>query len=414
MAMTPEKKIRRRQASWNRGATWARAMVGGLVFLLALSMAGFTLETYFANQETPAAYEWAMWVREIHLYIIQSLVLIWFFALGAMVGSFINVVVWRMPRGVSVIAKGSACPFCTTPIRLLDNVPILGWLKLEGRCRACRLPISRRYPLVELLFGSVFVLLFWVEMIGGGCHLGQEEKAVGGTQILFLLHQPFQERSGLLLFYGVLISVLLAWTLMAYDRSRIPVKTILFALVVGGLAPWLWPFLMPVPWNHGFEVGMPSPGWMRPLDSGLIGVSLGLIVGGLLNGCWSTFGNHERTRQNDGPHLSLGLLTIGLFLGWQAVVITTTWLAVLLLLATISGFQSRWKWPVLAWLSIAWLIQWSGWIWWHRALVQPEQPWKELAIYIGLLCAVCFTIWLVAQRDRRTPIGGPLLQESVE
>jgi leader peptidase (prepilin peptidase)/N-methyltransferase len=69
---------------------------------------------------------------------------------GLVFGSFLNVVVHRLPRGESLAAPASHCPRCQTPIKPYDNVPVLGWLLLRGRCRACSAPISARYPLVEL------------------------------------------------------------------------------------------------------------------------------------------------------------------------------------------------------------------------------------------------------------------------
>jgi leader peptidase (prepilin peptidase) / N-methyltransferase len=68
---------------------------------------------------------------------------------GLLVGSFLNVVAWRLPRGESLVAPGSHCPGCDAPVRPYDNVPVVSWLLLRGRCRDCRAPISARYPLVE-------------------------------------------------------------------------------------------------------------------------------------------------------------------------------------------------------------------------------------------------------------------------
>jgi len=68
---------------------------------------------------------------------------------GAIIGSFLNVVAYRLPRGESLSTPGSHCPSCEAPIKPYDNVPVLGWLWLRGRCRSCRAPISPRYPLVE-------------------------------------------------------------------------------------------------------------------------------------------------------------------------------------------------------------------------------------------------------------------------
>ncbi|NRA04254.1 MAG: prepilin peptidase [Myxococcales bacterium] len=81
------------------------------------------------------------------------------FALGAIVGSFLNVVVWRLPRNESVVRPGSHCPSCGNPIPLRWNIPLLSWLLLRGRCRNCEAAISVRYPLVELATALLFVAL---------------------------------------------------------------------------------------------------------------------------------------------------------------------------------------------------------------------------------------------------------------
>jgi leader peptidase (prepilin peptidase)/N-methyltransferase len=76
--------------------------------------------------------------------------------LGALIGSFLNVVIWRLPRGESLTRPGSHCPRCERSIAPYDNVPVLSWLVLRGRCRYCGAPISVRYPAVELLTAGVF------------------------------------------------------------------------------------------------------------------------------------------------------------------------------------------------------------------------------------------------------------------
>ena len=88
------------------------------------------------------------------------------FWLGACVASFLNVVAWRMPRGESIVSPPSHCPKCNSPIRWWQNVPILSWLALRGRCANCREPISPRYIVVELLGGVLFLAAFlhWADM----------------------------------------------------------------------------------------------------------------------------------------------------------------------------------------------------------------------------------------------------------
>ncbi len=87
----------------------------------------------------------------------------WFVAylglLGAVVGSFLHVVSWRLPRRQSIVRPPSACPSCAHRLTAADLVPILSWLLLRGRCRYCRAAISVRYPLVELLTGACFALV---------------------------------------------------------------------------------------------------------------------------------------------------------------------------------------------------------------------------------------------------------------
>ncbi len=95
----------------------------------------------------------------------------WFLFLGGAVGSFLNVVVYRLPAGMSISWPGSHCPRCNHAIRAYDNVPVLAWLWLRGRCRDCRQPISFRYPLVEAVTAGLFLLLLVVEVFHGGQNL---------------------------------------------------------------------------------------------------------------------------------------------------------------------------------------------------------------------------------------------------
>ena len=82
--------------------------------------------------------------------------------LGLAVGSFLNVVIHRVPRGGSVLSPPSRCPGCGNQLRWFDNIPVVSWLALRGRCRKCRAPISIRYPIVELLTMAVFLVHLWV------------------------------------------------------------------------------------------------------------------------------------------------------------------------------------------------------------------------------------------------------------
>ena len=90
---------------------------------------------------------------------------------GLCLGSFLNVVAYRLPAGVSLVAPGSACPGCGVAIRPYDNVPVLSWLMLRGHCRSCQSAISPRYPLTEALTGALFVAVVLARSAGRGVWL---------------------------------------------------------------------------------------------------------------------------------------------------------------------------------------------------------------------------------------------------
>lgn len=95
-----------------------------------------------------------------------GLVAAWVAVLGATVGSFLNVVIARVPAGLSVARPRSRCPRCETPIAWYDNVPVISWVLLRAKCRACGLPISARYPAVELLGAAAALAAWWRQGFG--------------------------------------------------------------------------------------------------------------------------------------------------------------------------------------------------------------------------------------------------------
>src|SRR3954449_4031276 len=98
---------------------------------------------------------------------------------GLLVGSFLNVVAWRLPRGESLVSPGSHCPNCGAPVKPYDNIPVLSWLLLRGRCRNCEEPISWRYPLVEAATGILCALVVVAK--------GADQDAILGLVLVLLL-----------------------------------------------------------------------------------------------------------------------------------------------------------------------------------------------------------------------------------
>ena len=95
---------------------------------------------------------------------LRAIVGVFAFGLGASIASFLNVVAWRVPRGESIVRPPSHCPKCNAPIRWWQNIPILSYLALRGKCANCREPISPRYPIVETIGGILFFAVAWTFM----------------------------------------------------------------------------------------------------------------------------------------------------------------------------------------------------------------------------------------------------------
>ena len=142
------------------------------------------------------------------VWLIQLFVVL----LGLVVGSFTNVLIARIPAGESIAWPGSRCPKCHHPVGWRDNVPVLSWLLLRGRCRWCRLPISVRYPVVELLSALLYLAAY---------------RKFGLSWLLFVRDLPF-------------LTGLLAITFIDLDHRIIPNRLSLGLLVLGlGTAHWV-------------------------------------------------------------------------------------------------------------------------------------------------------------------------------
>lgn len=260
-------------------------------------------------------------IRERSITAVTGL---WFFVFGATIGSFLNVVASRMPLGMTIVSKPSRCPYCETPIKFKHNVPIFGWLALRGRCSACRLPISIRYPLVEVMVGLLFFLLFWREVVSAGANLPVElQNARRG--IMWNVLSPNWHLISLYFFHAFLIGVLSTIALIKFDRLRIPAKLVWFTVILAIALRAIWPNLNVSPWwsPSAAPIMMAEP-WGRIFDP-IMGTIVGWLVG------WTAHEIVETRRWHDSNSSRSGILVIttivGAFLGWQMVVpflLTTT------------------------------------------------------------------------------------------
>ena len=160
----------------------------------------------------------------------HAVYIIFLFAMGACVGSFLNVVVWRLPRGESIVSPPSHCPKCGKHLKWYDNLPVVGWLKLRGKCRFCGQPISARYPIVEAVTGALFVgyyVAFFMFGVGPCSHPGAPRGGWGSGYLNMPQHWPVYA------LYVGLICVLLAASLIDAELYIIPLELLWFIGAVG-------------------------------------------------------------------------------------------------------------------------------------------------------------------------------------
>jgi leader peptidase (prepilin peptidase)/N-methyltransferase len=215
------------------------------------------------------------------------------FIVGTVVGSFLNVCIYRIPWEKSVIWPGSRCPACCQPIAAQDNVPILSWLALRGECRSCGAPISARYPLVELLVGLLFLGVYYVDVIHG-------PRGPWGHEIVLPL--------ATLAYHAILVALLVAATFIDYDLFIIPDEITVTGMVLGLVLPTVVPAIRAEPacattHGQGFWMGL-----------------LGLLVGAGLTQLVRLVGSTvlRREAMGFGDVTLMGM--IGVFLGWQAAI----------------------------------------------------------------------------------------------
>jgi leader peptidase (prepilin peptidase) / N-methyltransferase len=184
--------------------------------------------------------------------------------LGALIGSFLNVCIHRIPRGESIIQPRSRCPYCQAMIRFYDNLPILSFFILRGRCRQCRAPISWRYPLVEMINTVGYLFLLW--------------KFGLGWQLLV---------------YALLFSALVAVTFIDLSHQIVPDRITLPGMVVGAAAA------------------------ATVLPAGLVNALIGILLGG---GLFYLAAVLSRGGMGGGDIKLIAM--IGAFLGWRNVLLT--------------------------------------------------------------------------------------------
>jgi leader peptidase (prepilin peptidase)/N-methyltransferase len=384
------------------------------------------------------------------------------FFLGSAVGSFLNVCIVRLPQGRSLIRPPSCCGQCGKAIRWEDNIPLVSYWLLRGRCRACGASFSMRYFWIELLTGFVFVLIYYLE-IGRNVHHFRF-LALYQTDSLYLVIEMFRPRPWLVFTVHALLSCfLIVATMCSNEQHIVPrsvtVSGILLGLLAAVLFPWPWPddaaeAVAPLggtsmnyardqnPYVWGWRVGPmpaerpwwtgdvtpraglypwpvwgPLPEWM-PAGSRLLGVATGLC--GIVTG--AIFMGFFRLAFNLGAGAAVmgwgetSLLTIaGGFLGWQPILVAG-------LLGLIPGLiEALWQWTgkrqpritIAFWLALAVAGVGLGWHWIgplvQRAFFHPTRFLLLLAVWTVSL--VVLSVWLHTAGIAPTALRPSMTQE---
>lgn len=203
------------------------------------------------------------------------------FFLGASVGSFLNVVVYRLPAGLSLLRPPSRCPSCLTKLKPYDNVPVLGWVWLRGKCRYCSQPIAPRYPLVELIAGVLFLLTFII--------FGLSLQTLG---------------------YWLFLSWLLALAFIDLDTMTLPNPLTQSGLLLGLMFQALWG------WTQNGPVGI-AEGLVSGFGAAVLGIwlfDLIRLVGSLILGQTAMGGGDAKLAAMIGAWLGWKLMLLSSFL----------------------------------------------------------------------------------------------------
>jgi leader peptidase (prepilin peptidase)/N-methyltransferase len=274
----------------------------------------------------------------IHLYIDFVV-----FVFGAAVGSFLNVCIHRMPNEESIVSPPSHCPHCGQRIRWTDNIPLISFVALRGKCRHCRAPITPRYVLVEFLTAILF-LWVWLKLTPW------EHPPQHGIDFIKV---PI---------YWLVIAGLIVATFIDFEHYIIPNEITLGGIVAGLVLSAIHPQLMDT-----------SSIWVSLFRS-----LLGIIVGGATLLAIAIVGEKIFKKEAMGMGDVKLIAAIGAFLGWQATLFTTFVsslfggvVGLILVLGSKKGWQSRIPYgPYIALGALLWILCGSEIMNWYWSFIQ--------------------------------------------
>lgn len=357
---------RRRRINW--------PFLGSIVAACALIVVYISVQTLLGVASHSGHSHSRNWQLALVASLMDATIAVWFFAVGASIGSFLNVVAYRLPIGRGV-GGHSSCPFCRTPIAGTDNIPVFAWIRLRGRCRSCRLPISAQYPLVEFAVGVLFLIVYLTEFRSSGSNLPDDNFArVGFSGMLgFAVTLQTAARLGTYLFA---LSGLVAAALIAVKRKTVPLKLYVWCALPTFLAAIAMPETVVVRWREALPTG-PTEARLDGLTTVLCGIVAGIALARLVAPIVYT--GFDRSfiasdRQTNGARQFVGAMGLtGAVVGWQAM-IPLSW--ILAVLATVAVWILR-RWTQC---RAARLGDLTVWVW--LGLLAFRAGWEPLSHYI--------------------------------
>ena len=199
------------------------------------------------------------------------------FALGAIVGSFLNVVVHRLPMGMSVVSPPSRCPTCGARLAWHENLPIIGWFLVKGKCRYCKVKISPQYVCIEAIVALLFIGLYIAYYVVGPSVVHPWWGGVGGN---WFYYSGVFRSSPYFIAHLFLVAGLLAMTLIDARTFTIPMQIPLTITIVGFLAAIIQPLLPSIPatgtgWPMVTTCTWP---WFMSCACGMLGIFIGIVL----------------------------------------------------------------------------------------------------------------------------------------
>ena len=273
------------------------------------------------------------------------LISLWLVVIGGCVGSFLNVIIYRVPLGLSVTRPGSHCPRCKHPVRWYDNIPVVSWMWLQGKCRDCDESFSIRYAVIEAGVAMIFLVIGYCEGLTGGSNLPSTFCLAESRELSYGIFANWI----LCVYHLTLICTLICLVLIEYDQRTVARKLFGFVLPVGLLAPLIWPFLHPT-WATAPWLAMSTSGW-GAFASGVIGFAAGIVL--------SLFALAVPGLRGSG--LTSAVLCSGLagsFLGWQAVTAIVTTTVAFGSFSNMNYQKTPWTGPLLV-ITTIWILAWK-------------------------------------------------------